>query len=252
MCAGSLGETVGRACNRQIRSLSVNMNEVTAADQQTLIGFAAAAARNALDLLSDAEILCANQRWARTYTLAVLAVEELGKASGVLTLAMVPPALRAQVPVRDLLERHNVKHAVGLLMHLMEFGKPGVAARVESSPRLADQLAQLAVEARMSNLAKQRGFYVDLISGELKQPSDVTEVDARAALARVREVLESSGPLRDPETLQVLADPPPEVLRLAGLTVERYLESADIGGPEAAATAAVELARVIRQGGSTA
>jgi AbiV family abortive infection protein len=223
------------------------MDEVAGMDQGALIGFAAAAARNALDLLSDAELLCAGQRWARAYALAVLAVEELGKASGVLTLALVPPALRAQVPVRDLLGRHDVKQAAGLVMHLLEFGKPGVAARVENAPRLSDQLAQLAGEVGESNQAKQRGFYVDLISGELKQPSEVTEADARAAMARAWEVAESAGPLRDPEALAVLADPPPEVLRFAGLTLERYLESADLGGPEAAAAVAVELARVVRR-----
>jgi hypothetical protein len=166
----------------------------------------------------------------------------------VLTLALVPPGLRAQVPVRDLLGRHDVKHAAGLVMHLLEFGKPGVAARVASAPRLADQLAQVAAEVDEANRAKQRGLYVDLADGELKRPSEVTEADARTALARAREVAGSAGPLCDPEALAVLADPPPEALRLAGLTFERYLESADPGGPEAAAAAAVELVRVIRKG----
>lgn len=227
----------------------MNIQEVASADQRTLIGFAAAAARNALDMLSDAELLCTGQRWARTYALAVLAVEELGKASGVLTLALVPSELRAQVPVRDLLGRHDVKQAAGLVMHLLEFGTPGVAARVEGATRLADQLARVAEEVGEANRAKQRGLYVDLVGGELKRPEEVTEADARAAIARAREVAGSAGPLRDPDALAVLADPPPEVLRFAGLTFERYLESADIGGPEAAAAVAVEMARSIREGG---
>lgn len=39
--------------------------------------------KRALGLLFDAELLCTWQRWVSTYALAVLAVEELGEASGV-------------------------------------------------------------------------------------------------------------------------------------------------------------------------
>lgn len=214
------------------------------ARQGPLLRFASAAARNGLDLLSDAEVLCLSERWSRTYALAVLAIEELGKASAVLTLALLPTELRTQVPAHELLERHEVKHAVGLVMCALEFGKPGVASRAE---QLADQLALLAGEARASNLAKQRGFYVDLICGELRAPGDITETEARAALAQARQVAESAGPLRNPDVLEVLSDPPPEVLRHLGVTMERFLESADPGGPEAAAAVALELARIIRQ-----
>jgi hypothetical protein len=57
----------------------------------------------------------------------------------------------------------------------------------------------------------------------------------------------SFGPLQNPDVLEVLSDPPLEVLRLAGLTIERFLESTDTGGPEAAAAVALELARVVGQ-----
>lgn len=138
-------------------------------------------------------------------------------------------------------------------MALLEFGKPGVAARVKGADRLGDQLAQVAAEVGEANRAKQRGLYVDLVDGEIKRPEEVTEADARAAVARAYEVAGSAGPLRDPDALAALADPPSEVLRLAGVTFERYLESADAGGPEAAAAVAAavaaEVARTIREGG---
>lgn len=217
---------------------------MTDAYQGTLLRFAAEAARNGLDLLSDAEVLCASARWSRAYALAVLAIEELGKASVVLTAALLPEELRRQVPVEQLLQRHEVKHAVGLVMCVLEFGEPGVAARAEE---FADQLAEVARGARTSNLAKQRGFYVDLISGEFRRPREVTEAEARAALAEAQRVLESAGPLRDPDVLEFLSAPSPEVLRWLGVTIERFIESADTGGPEAAADVALELMRIIQR-----
>ena len=174
------------------------MSDVADAHQGTLLRFAAEAARNGLDLLSDAEVLCKSARWSRAYALAVLAVEELGKASVVLTLALLPDELRTQVPAQQLLQRHEVKHAVGLVMCILEFGEPGVAARTEL---LADQLALVAQGAKASNLAKQRGFYVDLVCGELSKPRETTETEARAALAQAWRVVNSAGPLRNPDVL---------------------------------------------------
>ena len=214
------------------------------ARQDTLLKFSAAAARNALDLLSDCELLCASERWSRTHALAVLAVEELGKAATALTAALLLPEQRKQVPVNQLLERHDVKHAVGLVMCILEFGKPGVAAR---AAQVGDQLVLLAQNAKASNLAKQRGFYVDLIGGELQKPADVTEAEARAALAQAWRAAESAGPLLNPDNLEFLSDPPPEVLRFMGLTLEHFLETADTGGPEAATDVALELARIVRE-----
>lgn len=195
-------------------------------------------------MLADAELLCANARWSRAYGLAVLAVEELGKASVVLTAALLPVGLRRHVPVSELLQRHDVKHAVGLVMSALEFGEPGVAARAE---QLADRLAPVANEAKSANIAKQRGFYVDLNDGELSKPGAITETEAREALAQAWRIVDSAGLLRDPDALEFLSDPPLEVLRYGGTTVEWFLESADKGGPEAAALIALELMRVIRE-----
>jgi hypothetical protein len=69
-------------------------------------------------------------------------------------------------------------------MCILEFGESGVAARAE---QLADQLAQVAQGAKASNLAKQGGFYVDLVRGEPSKPGEITESEARAALAQLGE-----------------------------------------------------------------
>jgi hypothetical protein len=79
-----------------------------------------------------------------------------------MTLALVPRQLRAQVPVQDLLGRHDVKQAAALVMHLLEFGKPGVAAQTESTVGLSYPLADIGEAVGVASRTKQRALYVDL------------------------------------------------------------------------------------------
>jgi hypothetical protein len=67
-------------------------------------------------VLADAELLRAG-RWARAHALAVLAAEEWGKASAVITLSFMPPEARARIPVREL-EDHRMKMAGAQLMRI--------------------------------------------------------------------------------------------------------------------------------------
>ena len=67
----------------------------------------AAAARNARGLVGDAELLSGAGRSARAYSLAGLAVEEVGKAGSLAALAAVPASVRAQAPVGRMLEWHR-------------------------------------------------------------------------------------------------------------------------------------------------
>lgn len=57
----------------------VDANTVRTADRSALVGLAAASAENAGDLLADAELLLGAGRWARAYSLALLAAEEWAK-----------------------------------------------------------------------------------------------------------------------------------------------------------------------------
>jgi AbiV family abortive infection protein len=79
----------------------MDFTAVRAAGRAELVGYAAAIARNGHLLIDDAELLLANCRWPRAYALAALAVEEFGKASGVLILALMPDTIRGEVPPEE-------------------------------------------------------------------------------------------------------------------------------------------------------
>jgi hypothetical protein len=68
-----------------------------------------AAARNARGLVEDAELLSGADRLARAYSLAGLAVEEVGKAGALAILAAMPKNLRARAPVGRMLDWHQLK-----------------------------------------------------------------------------------------------------------------------------------------------
>ena len=86
---------------------------------------AVAAAGNARGLVEDAELLSGAGRLARAYSLAGLAVEEVGKAGSLATLAAMPDSLRARAPLGRMLEWHQMKLVAGELIAAMPFGVPG-------------------------------------------------------------------------------------------------------------------------------
>src|SRR5215468_9532921 len=106
----------------------MDLKAVKEASRQQLIACAAAAATNGRDLLDDAELLSDAARHPRAYSLAVLAVEEYGKAVSLLSLAVMPENLRAQAPVRRMLECHPMKQIGGLLLAVLPFSESGPAA----------------------------------------------------------------------------------------------------------------------------
>ena len=67
-----------------------------------------AATRNAQELLHDARVLAAAGSRARAYSLAVLAVEEAGKAGNLALLTALPTALRAQARSEERRVRERV------------------------------------------------------------------------------------------------------------------------------------------------
>jgi hypothetical protein len=87
--------------------------------------------------------------------------------------------------------------------------------------------------AREDNLAKQRGIYADCSDGIIWDPAQIKRDEARNTVARVRDLLDRSGPLTDPGFLQFLAAPPedakPEINELVSRFTTRWQE----GGPEA-------------------
>src|SRR5260370_16599860 len=83
-----------------------------------------AAARNARGLVQDAELLSGAGRLARAYSLAGLAVEEVGKAGSLPDLAAMPENLRARAPVGRMLEWHQIKLVPAHLIPPSPFGGP--------------------------------------------------------------------------------------------------------------------------------
>lgn len=143
------------------------------------------AVANGMELFDDASLLLQNGRWPRAHALAVLALEEFGKAC---------LSLGALVYTEDLAEgfwKDWVHHPTKLLNAgaiLTFFGQdqPSTTATV---------VAQLQAEARHEHVQKLRGFYVDLsTSGVVERPDDINEDTARRVVDRVSTLLELLGP----------------------------------------------------------
>ena len=108
--------------------------------------------RNARCLVEDAELLSGAGRQARSYSLAGLAVEEVGKAGILATLAAMPVKVRARAPVGRMLEWHQMKLVTGHLIAAVPLGVPGVATRFVTTPRTCCATLPPSFEARRNQL----------------------------------------------------------------------------------------------------
>jgi AbiV family abortive infection protein len=228
----------------------MDLRAVKAASGPQLLACAAAAAENAQDLLDDAEMVSAAGRHSRAYSLAVLAVEEFGKAVSLLTLAAMPKNLRAQAPVRRLLEWHQMKQVGGLLIAAMTFSEPGAAARLAAMPLTqVEQILDTAnAFAQDADELKLRGLYVDMERGaRIRRPSQITEAEASDQLGIARQVASSASLLRDPEVQARLADPPAEAIELSRALVQAFAEAGDVRRPKAAAALALNAVRKLQE-----
>jgi AbiV family abortive infection protein len=213
----------------------VDVEAVLRTDRRVLVGYAADVAENARGLLADGELLLEVGRWARAYSLALLAAEGWAKAYSVLTLSLMTAEMRARVPVRKFLEWHRLKLAGAFLIRVLDAARPGVAAM----PDLAGVLSAAGLQADNANAAKQRRLYADLFAdGTVSLPSAITEGEAAEAAARARARARESGAsaalLHDQDALAKFADPPSEALDLADVLFGRLFE-AEVDDAEAAA-----------------
>lgn len=197
-----------------------------------------AAARNACGLVEDAELLSGAGRLARAYSLAGLAVEEVGKAGSLATLAAMPAKLRARAPVGRMLEWHQMKLVAGQLIAAVPFSAPGLATRFATLPlsEVAEILDDAQAFAQQTDRLKQRGLYVDVDrSGQVREPSEVTVAEVRQQLDRARRAASAAEGLLDPSAPCWLANPGVAGVEFSGALVSAFCEAGLARSPEAAA-----------------
>ena|SRR5215472_4035157 len=227
----------------------MHLRAVKTATGPELAAGAAAAARNAGGLLREAEVLAGAHYTARAYSLAALAVEEVGKAASLAALAGMPEALKAHAPVGRMLEWHQFKQAVGQLIAVLPYGPHGVAARLLALPAadLAEILSAVEVPAEEADRLKRSGFYVDIgRGGRIQEPSEITEAEVTRQLDRARRAAGSARILFDPDELAHLSNPCPEGVELTLAGVSALSEAGCARTPDAAADVVVNTVSKLR------
>ena len=217
----------------------MDLRAVKAATGPELVAGAVAAARNAGGLLRDAEILAGAHSTARAYCLAAFAVEEVGKAGSLAALAGMPEALRARAPVGRMLEWHQFKQAAGLLVGMVPYGPPGLAARLVVMPAvtLAQTVSAVEVQAEEADRLRRSGLYVDIGRGSrIRAPSEITEAEVSRQLALARRAVGSIRTLLDPdEQARFLGNPGAEGAAFARAAVSALAGAGSARTPDAAA-----------------
>jgi AbiV family abortive infection protein len=227
----------------------MELKGIEAAGRSELVRYAAAIADNGASLLADAELLLQNGRIARAYALAALAIEEFGKAAGVITLAVMPVHLRRNVPVRELLEQHLVKQIGGLILAVLQLGAtPGIGERVDGSQvnGLARLLSAAETQARDTNQKKLLGLYAEMEADtSIWDPGRITETEAKDQIARARDVSSCAGVFKDPTALEKIANPPPEELAVSEALFSSYFSGATPADWDAVAQAVKDAVNVV-------
>ena len=133
-----------------------------------------------------------------------------------------------------------------LVMRLLEFNQPGVGSRIAAMPDLACPMRDVELDAGDANDRKRIGLYADVNDDmTTRLPSDVTEAEARAEVARALEVATSASPLSHQESLARLADPPSWALELTPLLIDS-LNAVPVGaGSDEMAAAALAFVQAL-------
>ena len=224
----------------------MDLRAVKAASRAELSACAVASARNAQQLLYDAEALAGSGSRGRAYSLAVLAVEESGKAAGLTALGGLPNGMRTHAAAGRLLQWHQLKQVGGLLIAAVTFEAPGVAVKLAAMPatQVTQILRSLSVSAEEADGLKRRGLYVDMgPSGRIRQPSEITEAEVTSQFVRARQATASAGMLLDPEVQARIARPPAEAIELCGALAGALTRAGYTRTPEAAADVILDAVR---------
>jgi AbiV family abortive infection protein len=206
--------------------------------------------KNAWDLVRDAEVLAQAHSMARAYSLAALAVEEVGKAASLSALATMPAALKARAPVGRMLEWHQLKQVTGQLVATVPFGPPGFAARLLAVPEndLPQILSALGMPAEEADRLKRGGLYVDIgRDGRIREPSEITETEVALQLARARLAACSATILLDQNEQARLLNPPEESVELSRAAADSIGRAGYDRTPDAAAYVIARMVNTLRK-----
>ena len=209
-----------------------------AAPTPVLLSGVTAAARNAQGLLYDARVLAEAGCASRAYSLAALAVEEAGKASGLVLIAVMPKRLRARAPVGRMLEWHQLKQVQGLWVARVPYRMPEVVPWLAALPsgELAQIFSSLDAPADEADRLKVRGLYVDVSrGGRIREPSEITEAEVLGQLSRAGQAASAAGKLLEPELQAQLLNPPAEAVELSRAAASALTEIGCARNPGAAA-----------------
>jgi AbiV family abortive infection protein len=227
----------------------VDLAAVKDAPPRELARGCVAAARNARSLIEDAELLSGAGRLARAYSLAGLAVEEVGKAGSLAILAAMPENLRARAPLRRMLDWHQLKLVAGQLTAELPFSAPALALRFVTLPlsEVAEILDDARAFAQDVDRLKQRGLYVDVDRAEhVREPSEVTAANVRGQLGRARRAASAADALLDPGAPRWLASPAAETVEHSRALVSAFGETGSARSPRAAADVLLNTATKLR------
>lgn len=192
---------------------------------------ASAAAQNALDLLSDAEILQDRHRWARACALAILAGEEAAKAFHCIYALLSDDV---KVSRHDLERYHRLKlHAA---RYITDVWFPMLREQ-KVPPNVAEAITQLENAAKYDNATKQRALYVDIgPDGSLQEPADIDEAQATSVIANVTALVFFTGWITSGEVMRELENPSPEDQAWRTEFLRRLSDVQDRGGADAMVT----------------
>ena len=196
----------------------MDLRAVKAARRTELAACATAAARNAQGLVHDAEVLAESGCAARACSLAALAVEECGKAAGLIALAMLSRKVRTRAPAGRMLEWHQLKQLGGLLIATVPPDMPGTGPKLAAMPaaRAREILSTLNAPADEADRLKRRGLYVDMDrNGRIREPSEITAAEAASQLAQARQAAASASVLLGPQAQARIANPPAATIKFA-------------------------------------
>jgi AbiV family abortive infection protein len=149
--------------------------------QPDLARITQAALFNARDLLADAWTLAQAGSWSRAHALAVLALEETGKA-GVCIQSMPPLAQRTPREFWKAFNSHESK--LELARGVLEF-----LIRDSAGP-IVEMYERLAAVSKSDHVRRMGGLYVDYNNGRITLPAEITPTEAKTMMSDTQLVLD--------------------------------------------------------------